>query len=204
MPTDSLSSTAADTSTQKIPIFPLGLVLFPGSTLPLKIFEQRYLEMTKTCVRDDSVFGVCRIRQGQEVGAPAEHEEIGCSARISQWDMPHPNLFHLLCKGERVFRVVDVKTEANGLILGVVQWLTSDSSAVDTDSFHVCRDVLERVAERAGDTVFADAPQFDDPEWVSYRLSELLPIDSQRKQALLEERSTAQRLATISKMLQPA
>ena len=204
MPTNSLAPKAADTSTERIPIFPLGLVLFPGSALPLKIFEQRYLEMTKTCVRDNSVFGVCRIRQGQEVGAPAEHEQIGCSARISQWEMPHPNLFHLLCLGERVFRVVDVKTEDNGLIVGDVQWLTSDTSGVDTDSFHVCRDVLERVAERAGDTVFAAAPQFDDPEWVSYRLSELLPIDSQRKQALLEQRSTAQRLAAISRMLQPA
>jgi len=203
MQTDQISSNFGGMNTLQIPIFPLGLVLFPGSALPLKIFEQRYLEMTKTCLRDDSVFGVCRIRQGQEVGAPADHEPIGCSARISQWDMPHPNLFHILCIGEHVFRVVDVCIEANGLILGNVHWLTIDNDEVDTESFDLCRDTLERVAKRAGDGAFAGPPRFEDPEWVSYRLSELLPIDSERKQALLEQRSTAQRLATISRMLQP-
>ena len=118
--------------------------------------------------------------------------------------MPHPNLFHLFCRGERVFRVVDVRVEPNGLIIGQVEWLTSDQDEIDPDSFNVCRAALERLAKRAGETVFAGPAQFDDPEWVSYRLSELLPIDWHRKQALLEQRSTAQRLATISRMLQPA
>ncbi|MCW5626902.1 MAG: LON peptidase substrate-binding domain-containing protein, partial [Burkholderiales bacterium] len=44
-----------------MPLFPLDTVLFPGGMLPLKIFEQRYLEMTKVCLRDDAPFGVCLI-----------------------------------------------------------------------------------------------------------------------------------------------
>lgn len=198
------STATAQPDTLHIPIFPLGLVLFPGATLPLKVFEQRYLEMTKGCMRDNSVFGVCRIRQGQEVGAPAEHELVGCSARIAQWDMPHPNLFHLLCTGERVFRVVESSVQANGLIVGTAQWLASDNANIDATSFTICRDALERVANQVADKSFSESMQLDDPEWVSYRLCELLPIDAQRKQALLEQRSTAQRLATISEMLQPS
>lgn len=187
-----------------MPIFPLGLVLFPGAMLPLKIFEQRYVDMTKACVRDNTVFGVCCIRHGQEVGAPAEHEQIGCSARITEWDMPHPNLFHLICKGERVFHLRDRRVESNGLIVGTVQWIASDSDGIDADHFDVCRNALQRIAKQIGEAMFAVPTQFDDPEWVSYRLSELLPIDWPRKQALLEQRSTAQRLAAISAMLQPA
>lgn len=202
--TDQPASGTEGLDTLQIPIFPLGLVLFPGAALPLKIFEQRYVEMTKACVRDDTVFGVCCIRHGQEVGAPAEHEQIGCSARIAEWDMPHPNLFHLMCAGERVFRVLDLRIESNGLIVGTVQWLASDSGEIDANSFDVCRNALERVAKQAGETIFAGPAQFDNPEWVSYRLSEFLPIDWQRKQALLEQRSTAQRLTAISRMLQPA
>jgi len=190
--------------TLQMPIFPLGLVLFPGARLPLKIFEQRYLEMTKACLRDDTVFGVCCIRHGQEVGAPAEHEQIGCSARVAEWDMPHPNLFHLMCAGERVLRVLDLRIESNGLIVGTVKWLAGDTSEVDANSFDVCRNALESFAKQAGKTIFAGPPQFEDPEWVSYRLAELLPIDWPSKQALLEQRSTAQRLAAISRMLQPA
>lgn len=199
---DQTRSASAPMGTLQMPIFPLGLVLFPGALLPLKIFEQRYLEMTKACVRDDTVFGVCCIRHGQEVGTPAEHEQIGCSARIAEWDMPHPNLFHLVCTGERVFRVGDLHVESNGLIVGTVQWLAGDNDGIDAANFEVCRTALERVTKQIGETMFAGPLQLDDPEWVSYRLSELLPIDWQRKQALLEQRSTAQRLASISGMLQ--
>jgi Lon protease-like protein len=53
----------------RVPIFPLGTVLFPGGALPLKIFEQRYLEMTKACLKDNQPFGVCLIREGRQVAA---------------------------------------------------------------------------------------------------------------------------------------
>ena len=177
----------------------MNLVLFPGGLLPLRIFEQRYLEMTKSCLRDDLPFGVCLIRHGQEVGTPAEHEQIGCSARITQWDMPHTGLFHLSCIGEQAFRLVESRPEKNGLILGRVEWLSSDrDDEIDPGHLDACRSVLEALVKRAGEDVFAGPVRLDDPEWVSYRLSELLPVDWRSKQALLEQRSTAQRLAAIS------
>jgi len=185
-------------------IFPLKLVLFPGGLLPLKIFEQRYVEMTKTCLRDDVPFGVCLIRHGQEVGTPAEHEPIGCSARITEWDMPHTGLFHLACVGEKVFRVVESRPEKHGLILGRVEWLGRDSDEIDPLRLDACRSMLGALLTRAGEDIFAGSAALDDPEWVSYRLSELLPVDWRSKQALLEQRSTAQRLAAISHALPPA
>ncbi len=79
----------------------------PAGLLPLKIFEQRYLDMTKVCIRDDAPFGVCLIRDGAEVGAPAVPHPVGCTARIAEWDMPHLGLFQLVCKGEQVFRILE-------------------------------------------------------------------------------------------------
>ena len=66
-----------------LPLFPLRTVLFPGGRLPLRIFEQRYLTMAKDCLRDGSPFGVCLIREGGEVGAPAVPYDTGCLARIA-------------------------------------------------------------------------------------------------------------------------
>lgn len=186
-----------------IAIFPLNIVLFPGGLLPLKIFEQRYIEMTKTCLRNDLPFGVCLIRSGHEVGTPAEHEVIGCSARITQWEMPHTGIFHLACVGENAFRVVDSRTGKNGLIHGRVEWLTSDSNDIDSEHFHACRSMLESLTQRAGKDIFAGRAAFDDPDWVSYRLAELLPIDGRSKQALLEQRHTGTRLTAIHRALQP-
>ncbi|HUU73933.1 MAG TPA: LON peptidase substrate-binding domain-containing protein [Burkholderiales bacterium] len=191
------------TKPDEVAIFPLNLVLFPGASLPLKIFEQRYIEMTKTCLRDDTPFGVCLIRHGQEVGSPAEHEQIGCSARIGNWDMPHTGIFLLACAGENTFRLLESRTERNGLIKGRVEWLYRDDDEIDPAHLDTCRNVLRALVKRTGEDVFAGPTVFDDPEWVSYRLSELLPIDNQGKQALLEQRGTGQRLAAINKVLQP-
>ena len=51
-----------------VPLFPLNTVLFPGGRLPLRIFEQRYMDMAKVCLKDNSAFGVCLIREGREGG----------------------------------------------------------------------------------------------------------------------------------------
>ena len=191
-----------DADVSDMRIFPLNLVLFPGGALALKIFEQRYLEMTKTCLRDEVAFGVCRIRKGDEVGAPADHESIGCSARISDWEMPHPGLFHLNCLGEHVFHLVNSRVEDNGLIHGDIQWLTDSGGAADAHAFDVCRSALKRFVDHAGERFVSGPPAFDDPAWVSYRLAEVLPVDAQIKQDLLEQRSAALRVSRIAELLQ--
>ena len=79
-------------SLQSLPLFPLRTVLFPGGLLPLKVFEHRYVEMTKACLRDGQPFGVCLITRGEEVargdGAVPEFATIGTLARITDFDMP--------------------------------------------------------------------------------------------------------------------
>ena len=90
-------------SLRDVPLFPLNTVLFPGGLLPLRLFEQRYLEMAKGCLRDGTPFGVCLIREGAEVGTPATHEDVGCLARIVQWDMQQLGLLQLVAQGAERF-----------------------------------------------------------------------------------------------------
>ena len=58
---------ARSRSAYTLPLFPLRTVLFPGGLLPLKVFEQRYIEMTKTCLKEGQPFGVCLLKEGQEI-----------------------------------------------------------------------------------------------------------------------------------------
>ena len=93
----------------ELPLFPLNTVLFPGGRLPLRIFEHRYIEMTKVCVRDDVPFGVCRIIRGDEVsprgaGAP-EFAAVGTLARIESWDMPEQGILLVSVAGGTRFEV---------------------------------------------------------------------------------------------------
>lgn len=187
-----------------IPIFPLNTVLYPGSQLPLKIFEQRYLDMTKACVRDGTPFGVCRIREGQEVGLPAVPEQIGCTALIAQWDMPHLGVFHLQTRGQQPFRILRQSTQSDGLIRADVEFLAEAVGEVSPESFALCRRVLEQIVEKVGADYFFPPLNFDDPRWTSYRLAEVLPLEAQDKQGLLALRDDGARLEQLHAYLQQA
>src|ERR1700687_3637053 len=92
-----------------LPLFPLKTVLFPGGLLPLKVFEQRYITMTKACLKDDKPFGVCLLTRGDEVapgpGPATEFAPIGTLARIVDWDMPQLGILRLRTEGATRFQV---------------------------------------------------------------------------------------------------
>ena len=188
--------------TISIPIFPLNTVLYPGSLLPLKIFEQRYLDMTKACVRDSSPFGVCRIREGQEVGVPAVPEQIGCTAVIAEWEMPHLGVFHLQTRGQLPFRILRQSMQPDGLIRADVELLAETAGDVNPESLALCRRVLEQIVAKVGLEYFFPPLDYDDARWTSYRLAEVLPLDTQIKQGLLELRDDAERLKRLHAYLQ--
>lgn len=173
----------ADAQRKNVFLFPLGTVLFPGGALPLKIFEQRYLEMTKACLRDSLPFGVCLIREGREVGTSAVPESVGCLATIEQWDMPNSSMFHLLARGGERFRILETQLAANGLLSGEVEMLPPlTQSAPDAD----CVALLQRVVEQVGAENFPQPVRLDDAAWVAYRLAEMLPLPMPEKQAMLQ------------------
>jgi Lon protease-like protein len=170
----------------EIAIFPLRAVLFPGGQLPLKIFEQRYLDMTKVCIRDNAAFGVCLIRDGAETGAPAVPHAVGCSARIAEWDMPHLGLFHLSCRGERVFRILEQWTLKSGLLQAHVQFVELPAPLALPPEHRALAELLQKIIDRFGPERFPAPVQLDDADWVACRLAEVLPTELEFKQKLLE------------------
>lgn len=181
---------------QDIFLFPLGTVLFPDGPLPLKIFEQRYVEMTKACLRDNLAFGVCLIREGREVGTPALPHEVGCLARIEQWEMPSANMFHLLARGGERFRVVKTSVAANGLISASVEVLAAPApGAPDAQAAAL----LQRIIDQVGAENFPQPLRLDDGAWVAYRIAEALNFPMPLKQQLLESAEVSQTFAEITR-----
>lgn len=174
-------------------------MLFPDGVLPLKIFEQRYIEMTKICLRDNLPFGVCQIREGREVGTPALPETVGCFATITQWDMPQLGLFHLVVRGNGRFRIVDTQVAANGLISGQTEPLPPDSGPAEMDE--TCCEVLRLVIDKAGAANFPAPVRLDDPAWVAYRLAEILPVSATVKQQVLELQDTEARFSLLRRIM---
>jgi len=172
--------------TLEIPICPLGAVLYPAGRLPLRIFEPRYVEMTRACIRDNSPFGVTLIRAGYEVGKPAVPSTVGCTARIVQWQETESDRYLLLAQGESVFRILQRRTLPSGLIVAAIELDEPPDPMPLAERHEALAQLLADMIARIGEEHFPKPSRFGDAAWVGNRLCELLPVEPERKQRLLE------------------
>lgn len=186
---------------ENVPLFPLSAVLFPGGLLPLKIFEQRYMDMTKACLKNDSAFGVCLIASGRETGAPALPRTTGTLARIVNWDMPQLGVLQVTCRGEQRFRILARRVEPNGLQRADIELAEPDTGKSLPQPHAFLGALLSRVLDHMDDTTSLQPYRLDDADWVSYRLGELLPMSSTSRQELLELDDAGKRLDIVHQYL---
>src|SRR6202023_2957654 len=125
-----LSGTRMTDAERVLPLFPLEqVVLYPGMSLPLRIFEERYKVMIGACQVTDQLFGVLLIRSGSEVGAPAEPERVGCTARMLRVDRLPDGQMLILTVGEQPVRLVGpARVMPEGYLVGDVRMLADEPS----------------------------------------------------------------------------
>ena len=186
---------------ESIPIFPLQTVLYPGMLLPLRIFEVRYMDMAKECMKHGTPFGVCLIREGQEVGAPAVPETIGCMASLADIDMEELGILKVVAKGGERFRIAASEVTRQGLIVAEVERLEAEADAIEAPGLVECADFLRKLIAGIGAERFAQPFLFDNASWVGFRLAEILPLRVDVKQKLLEVTDATLRLAVLHKFL---
>ena len=186
----------------RLPLFPLNTVLFPGGLLPLRVFETRYMDMTRDCLKHDQPFGVCLIREGKEVGAAAKPEEVGTLAYITHWDMQQLGLLQLRTRGGQRFRVLASSVAAQGLLRARVALLPAEEDAEVPAQFGALPDLLRLVIADKSEAVFAPPHALDSASWVGYRLSEILPVPLAAKQKLLELEGALPRLEILYRFLE--
>ena len=175
-------------------------MLFPGGRLPLRIFEQRYMDMAKACLKDGSPFGVCLIREGAEVGAPAVPNDVGTLAKIADWDMPQLGLLQVTARGERRFRIRSRRVQRDGLARASVELLPPEFDAPIPPNAARCAKIMERIIEQHPDLL--ERPHhLDSCLWVSARLAELLPLPNETRQALLELDDGRARLERVNGLI---
>lgn len=187
---------------EDLPLFPLHAVLFPGGRLPLRIFETRYMDMAKTCLKDGSPFGVCLILEGGEVGAPATPAAVGTTARIADWDMPQLGLLQVTTRGEQRFRIRSRRVQADGLARAAVDLLPPEKDEGIPAAQRGAVRLLERLIEQHPELM--ERPhRLDSCAWVSARLAEILPLRLETKQALLELDDARLRLEKVHALVRP-
>jgi uncharacterized protein len=181
-------------------LFPLRTVLFPHGRLPLRIFERRYVDMVRGCLRDGEPFGVVLIRSGAEVGEVTALAELGTSARIADFGQLPDGLLSIVAQGERRFRLLAREVQPDGLHRGDVEWLDDAASPLAPQAFAELRRLLAEALDELGDRYPAGEPRYDDALWVSSQLAQILPTAPEFRQQLLELPDAAERLALLERV----
>ena len=176
--------------TNKIPLFPLGLVLLPEVLLPLHIFEERYKTMIGECLDQDQEFGVIYY-DGKEM------ESKGCTARVVRVIKQYPDgRMDILTKGERRFTIEDLHEE-KPYLEGSVRFFddveeppTQNAEALATEGFDLVLQI-EGLEGKQFAVEYGDAMGLKE---ASYLIASSEGFTPEEKQEFLEMTSTHDRL----------
>ncbi|MBE9568239.1 MAG: LON peptidase substrate-binding domain-containing protein [Proteobacteria bacterium] len=184
----------------KYALFPLNTVLFPGSILPLKIFEQRYLSLIKDCMKQQSGFVTVLISEGKEVGATPQIYSTGCYVEIIDWESLENGLLGVSIQARYRVRLSNSSVRDDGLLLAEASALRStlDDNPVLPEAFRPLPETLKQLMHHPFAARYQNAVDFNDTADICYRLSELLPISNKEKQLLLESETTEQMLDQLA------
>ena len=170
----------------KLPLFPLNSVIFPGGVLPLRIFEPRYLDMVKDCVRNQSEFVICLIRDGSEIGAAAKYCNIGTACRIIDWETLPDGLLGITAQGDRRVEIKSSQIQDNQLLLGDIEYISEFEDESLPAKFHEWAHLISVIINELGRPFDEQKQELSSAHWVSARLTEFLPFELEQKQRILE------------------
>ncbi|MGA9770919.1 MAG: LON peptidase substrate-binding domain-containing protein [Blastocatellia bacterium] len=188
---------------EKLAIFPLATVLFPGAILPLHIFEERYKAMMRYAIENGGLFGLS-YRNDALIGreTPPEVGSIGCIAKINAVVPLEEGRMNVISTGMVRYKVAAI-LQASPYLIARVEALAddlepgADLNQTFDDMVDVCKQFLEaaQTLNEVNAPISQNLP--DDPEDFSLLVSSALPIDNDAKQALLEMTSTRLRLTRL-------
>ena len=188
--------------TDDVPLFPLGNLVFPGGCLPLRIFEPRYHDMVRLCLRESRGFVICLAGargQGQRHAPP---QDIGTYVEIVDFDQLDDGLLGITAAARMRVRIDNPYQARDGLWLGSIDRLASEPDVPLPEQFaHLAELATELIAE-LGPPFDSEPMQPDSARWVGNRLAELLPIPLDVKAALLELSSPVERVEQVSQFVQ--
>lgn len=187
-----------------VPLFPLNAVLCPGGKLPLRIFEPRYLDMIKNCLKSDSGFVVVLLKSSSE-GFGLPFYEQGSIAKIVDFDAGHDGVLHVIVEGQEAVRIINASLSDDGLWWAEVCGLDSTVGVAKNiplpERYEELRQVLKALVRHPTVNELRLSIDFEDSQQIGFRLTELLPLDNPQKQYLFELDDPLYRLQKISDQL---
>ena len=184
-----------------LPLFPLQTILFPGISMPLQIFEQRYLHLVSESLREGTGFGIVLIKEGNDVDAAPEIFPVGVQVAIVDWYQQDNNLLGIRVLAERKFRVRSSAQRSDHLLIGEVEYLPPEPTAPLDNFGHELATLVSELKQHPALAGY-ELPNIADLRTLGWQLAQLLPIEPEEKVALLELADPRERVLRIARWLE--
>lgn len=193
-----------------LPLFPLNVVVCPGGVLPLKIFEARYLDMIRDCLRDNSPFAIATVFPQNDVDSSHYFPvaRIGTLVGIIDVSVTTIGLMMIRCLGKHRININSFSQQMDGLVIGEVTDIANDYELPIPDDLEFTSSALEQLLESLPEQGISSEKmpvikpyKLDDASWVANRWLELLDLPLQQKQCLMQHESPIERLEVINDIL---
>jgi len=202
-------------ATYTLPLFPISSVVFPDGLLTLKIFEARYLDMVRACMRNNTDFGVVTLYPESQLNLQAKDHltpkfpfaTIGTTFKIEDADVSCLGLINISCRGKHKFEIKSTRQQSDGLWLAEVEEISEVNIQIP-DDLQTTRKHLQKIISSLSDQDMTELKlsiakpyKLQDCAWVANRWCEILNIPLVQKQRMLELESPLIRLELIQDML---
>lgn len=171
----------------ELALFPVRSVLYSGGVFSSQIIEPRYQSMVSDCSRNKKPFIAASFIKHPKNENVATFNEIGTLAHIIDFDRDDSTVLNIICRGGETVRLIDSRTQKDGLMLGQIEKLPSITRCKLPRKYTILRAILKNYILRDGAKKYAHylEEDWENPDWLSCRLSEILPIDRQQHYELL-------------------
>ncbi len=191
-------------SDTEIALFPLGTVLMPGGRLSLQIFEQRYISLVRSALKNETQFGIVLLTEGGEVNRPGtvpRFEEVAVSAKIVDWDALPNGLLGIVVEGQSRFSISASRQQSDGLWQAQAEfWPEEDSVSLPEDRSDWTA-LLQQLADHPHVKRLGVEVETEDASLLSNQLAQLLPIPERERYDLLVLTDPLDRLDAIHELL---
>lgn len=191
----------------RLPLFPLGAVLFPGGRMSLQVFEPRYLDLVRTSLKREEPFGIVWIRDGREVVSPGNDPmprlaQIGTFARIVNWDALPNNRLGITVEGDGKFRLLSTEQRTDYLVVAEVEPLVEEQPLPLPERGRELVALLEQLLAHPAVARLELQAETEDAGRLANQLAQLLPIAEASKFELLAEADPLLRLDRLLLILE--
>ncbi len=186
----------------ELTLFPANSILYPNGLMTITVIKPCDLSMISDCSRNDKEFIMASRMDKTENTNSMPFNEIGTLAYIVDFDMPSSGILEISCRGQERAKITRHKTRADGLIMAQIERFTPRKALKLPRKCQVLQEVLRNYIERDGMQRYKEELEedWDNPDWLGCRLSEILPVSRQQHYELLIM-EPLERLFQIKKLL---